>query len=301
MKTGNRSVIAAVSGFFLVFAALPAMLLPGGAAAADPFTVWTVGDICDDDNAAIDCADVADLVAGGWPGYFVPLGDNQYETGALSAFNRFYDPKVGAKLNRVTMPVVGNHEYRTTDAAGYFSYFGSAAGDPAKGYYSWTVDNWKLIVLNSNCGKINRICAYAKAESLWLRGQLAGPETCEILFDHHPPITDGEYAPGTKSVKAFWRRAYEARAELFVSAHDHGYQRFAPRRTDFTPAADGVRAVVVGTGGKSLYRFTATNRSEYRQATAFGALRLTLSDTGYSGAFISVDGVTMDSFSGTCS
>ena len=133
--------------------------------------MWAVGDICNDDNEAIDCADVADLVAADSPDYFVPLGDNQYETGALSAFNTYYHPKVGAKLNQVTQPVVGNHEYRTTNAAGYFSYFGAAAGDPAKGYYSWTAGNWKLIVLNSNCGKINRICAYAKAEAVWLRDQ----------------------------------------------------------------------------------------------------------------------------------
>lgn len=298
--TSHRRVIAAVSGLFVAFATLATTTLAGDAAATDPLTVWTVGDICDDDHAEIDCADVADLVAADVPDYFVPLGDIQYETGALSAFNTYYHPKVGAKLNQVTQPVVGNHEYRTTNAAGYFSYFGAVAGDPATGYYAWTAGNWKLIVLNSNCGKINRICAYGKAESLWLRDQLAGPETCEVIFDHHPPITDGEYAPGTTSVRGFWRRAYEARAELFVSGHDHGYQRFAPRRTDFSLASDGVRAVVVGTGGKSLYPFTTTDRSEYRQATDFGALRLTLSDTGYAGEFRNVTGATMDSFSGTC-
>jgi hypothetical protein len=298
--TGHRRVVAAISGLFLACATLATTTLAPGAEAADPFTVWTVGDICDDDHEAVDCADVGDLVAADSPDYFVPLGDNQYEIGSLSAFNTYYHPKVGAKLNQVTRPVVGNHEYRTANAAGYFSYFGAAAGDPAKGYYSWTAGNWKLIALNSNCAKINRICAYAKAESLWLRDQLAGPETCELIFAHHPPITDGEYAPGNTSVRGFWRRAYEARAELFVSGHDHGYQRFAPRRTDFSPASDGVRALVVGTGGKSLYPFTATNRSEYRQTTNFGALRLTLTDTGYAGDFVSVTGVTMDSFSGSC-
>jgi hypothetical protein len=298
--TSYRRVVAAISGLFLACATLATTTLAPGAEAADPFTVWTVGDICDDDNEAVDCADVGDLVAADSPDYFVPLGDNQYEIGSLSAFNTYYHPKVGSKLNQVTRPAVGNHEYRTANAAGYFSYFGAAAGDPAKGYYSWTAGNWKLIVLNSNCAKINRVCGYGKAEALWLRDQLAGPETCEVVFDHHPPITDGEYAPGTTSVRGFWRRAYEGRAELFVSGHDHGYQRFAPRRTDFSLASDGVRALVVGTGGKSLYPFTATNRSEYRQTTSYGALRLTLTDTGYSGDFVSVSGVTMDSFSGTC-
>ena len=214
MSTTRRAV-ATVSGFVML-AAMATTLLPGGASAADPVTVWAVGDICDDDNEAIDCADVGDLVAAGSPDYFVPLGDIQYEKGALTAFNKYYDPKVGAKLNSVTKPVVGNHEYRITNAADYFSYFGSSAGDPTKGYYSWTVGNWRLVVLNSNCAKIGGICGYPKAEGLWLRDQLAGPETCEVIFAHHPPITDGEYAPGISSMKGFWRRAYEARAELFV-------------------------------------------------------------------------------------
>ena len=79
-------------------ATMATTLPPGDAAVADPFTIWTVGDICDDDNEALDCADVGDLVAAGSPDYFVPLGDIQYEKGALSAFNRFYHPKVDAKL-----------------------------------------------------------------------------------------------------------------------------------------------------------------------------------------------------------
>jgi hypothetical protein len=32
----------------------------------------------------------------------------------------------------------------------------------------------------------------------------------------------------------------------------------------------------------------------------FGAVRLSLSATGYSGEFVNINGVTMDSFSGSC-
>jgi hypothetical protein len=283
-----------------VLSASPGFVVPTSAA-ADTFTLWTVGDICDDDHAPIpDCADVGDLIDNASPGYFVPLGDNQYENGALANFNTFYQPKVGAKLNDVTRPVVGNHEYTTAGAAGYYAYFGAKAGDPAKGYYSWTHGNWTMVVLNSNCAKIADGCGYTGPQSVWLRAQLAQPATCEIVFDHHPPITDGKYRPGVANTKGFWRRAYEGRAELFLSGHDHGYQRFAPRNTAFAKVGDGVRAVVVGTGGKSFYPFDSTMRSEYRQDTAFGALRLTLTDTAYTGAFVNVDGITMDSFSGVC-
>jgi hypothetical protein len=121
------------------------------------------------------------------------------------------------------------------------------------------------------------------------------------LFNHHPPITDGWYAPGVTNQRGFWRRAVEGKAELFLSGHDHAYQRFAPRHAAFRRAQGHVRALVVGTGGKSSYPFGATNRSRYRQSTDFGALRLTLTDSGYAGAFVNVIGARMDSFSGRCS
>lgn len=306
--TRTQRLVVPLAPAALVLAIVVALALRDDAEAVDPdaptsLTVWTVGDLCDDDNAPLDCADVGALVDQAEPDYFVPLGDIQYENGALEKFNAYYDPKVGSRLNDVTKPLPGNHEYwgRTSVAAGYYSYFGSAAGDPRKGYYSWSVGGWKLIVLNSNCGKIADGCGYTLPQATWLRDQLAGPETCEVVFNHHPPITDGKYAPGISNQKGFWRRAVEGKAELFVSGHDHGYQRFAPRNASLAPAAGGVRPLVVGSGGKSFYPFTGTNRSEYRQSSKFGALRLTLAGAGYSGAFVNVDGITMDAFTGTCS
>jgi hypothetical protein len=273
-----------------------------GATAARPgLVVWTVGDLCDDDNDVPGCETVADLVAADpTASYFVPLGDNQYQNGSLSNYEAYYHPKVGAKLNAITKPIPGNHEYVTPEAAGYYDYFGVKAGDPDKGYYSVSSDGWRLIFLNSRCRAFDDGCDYTSAQAEWLDDQLQGPETCEIVFTHYPPISDGEYAPGILRMGGFWRHAQQNHAELFISGHDHGYQRFAPRGAAFTEDADGVTPVVVGTGGKSLYDFSPINRSEYRQDTKFGALRLSLTPTGYSGEFVNINGTTMDSFSGSC-
>ena len=73
----------------------------------------------------------------------LPLGDIQYECGSTTAFAQSYDPTWG-KMKSITHPVPGDKDYAltggadcpTTAGAGYYSYFGSAAGDPAKGYYS---------------------------------------------------------------------------------------------------------------------------------------------------------------------
>src|SRR5204862_5178406 len=66
------------------------------------------------------------------------LGDNQYESGSLAAFKASYDPTWG-RVYAMTHPALGNHEYETSGASGYFSYFGSAAGEAGKGYYSYNV------------------------------------------------------------------------------------------------------------------------------------------------------------------
>ncbi|MGI8901487.1 MAG: hypothetical protein ACR2HA_11295, partial [Nocardioides sp.] len=90
------------------------------------------------------------------------------------------------------------------------------------------------------------------------------------------------------------------RAELFVSGHHHSYQRFSPRNAAYAPATDGVVPIVSGTGGKSFSAFGTANRSEYRQNTEHGAMRLNLSPSSYSGSFVNIDGETMDSFAGSC-
>ena len=65
------------------------------------------------------------------PGRVITLGDNAFEDGTAQEFADCYEPTWGRHKNR-TRPAVGNHEYQTPDAAGYFGYFGAAAGDPDK-------------------------------------------------------------------------------------------------------------------------------------------------------------------------
>jgi hypothetical protein len=87
------------------------------------------------------------------PGTVLTLGDNAYETGTAAEFQNCYEPTWGRHKAR-THPSVGNHEYGTTDATGYYNYFGAAAGDPSKGYYSFDVGAWHLVAINSMCGEI---------------------------------------------------------------------------------------------------------------------------------------------------
>lgn len=291
------ALVAGVAGIALV-AAVNAS--PDGEAVENGAAIfWAIGDVCDNDNAPTDCADVGELI-GDDPSKdgLLMLGDGQYDRGTLSEYNTWYDAKMG-HLNGITRPVPGNHEYASGSASGYFNYFGDRAGDPAKGYYSFTVNGWRIIALNTTCGKVAGGCAYTGPQSTWLRDQLALSEDCELVFGHHPYISDGEYYPGIAGMKSFFRRAVAGRAEMFLSGHDHNYQRFAARDVNRAPSSSGVQQIVVGNGGTSLYGFQA-NRTVARDASAFGALRLALSDSSYRGEMRSITGATLDAFSGSC-
>ncbi len=81
---------------------------------------------------------------GSIPGTVFTAGDNAYQEGTLYQFNHCYDPTWGLYEAR-TKPAVGNHEYRTPGASGYFDYFGARAGRPGKGYYSYNRGAWHVI------------------------------------------------------------------------------------------------------------------------------------------------------------
>lgn len=271
--------------------------------AVDGTVVWVVGDLCDNDDAVLDCDDVGQLIANdAETDAVLALGDLQYENGSLANFNRFYNPKmgVGKGLWGKTYPAPGNHEYVTDGAAGYFDYWQSRAGDRSRGYYGVTLGGWQVVAANSNCAEVGG-CGASSAQGRYIANYLDRAGNCELVFDHHPAFSDGGQGDSVEG-KALFKVTYQNRGELFLSGHDHNYQRFAPRRPDGTVSTSvGVRQFVVGTGGIDLRGYKPDRqRTEYRQNTKFGALRLTLTSIGYTARFVSISGTTMDTASGTC-
>jgi hypothetical protein len=256
-------------------------------AAADPVLVGA-GDIagCDttDDEQT---AKLLDNIAG----TVFTLGDNAYNSGTAAEFSNCYEPTWGRHKAR-TKPSVGNHEYLTSGASGYFNYFGAAAGDPKKGYYSYDRGEWHVIVLNSNCSYVS--CAVGSAQEQWLRADLAAHQNkCTLAYWHAPLFSSGDHGNST-SVRPFWNALYQANADLVLSGHDHDYERFAPQRPDGTlDTARGIREFVVGTGGTYLRPFgTIKPNSQSRNATAHGVLKLTLHSGSYEWKFVPVVGKT---------
>ena len=121
------------------------------------------------------------------------LGDLAYPTGTADQFKHCYDPVWGSFKNR-TYPVPGNHEYMTAGAAGYFEYFGAAAGDPTKGYYSYDLGSWHIVALNSNCDPIGG-CDAGSPQEQWLQADLAAhPNACTLAYMHFPLYSSGRMA-----------------------------------------------------------------------------------------------------------
>jgi hypothetical protein len=177
--------------------------------------------------------------------------------------------------------VPGNHEYETRDAAGYYAYFGPAAG-PTRSYYSFDVGAWHLIALNSNCSAVGG-CSVGSPQVGGVRADLASHSAlCVLAFWHHPRFSSGSYGTDT-TYSAFWQALYDAEADVVLVGHDHDYERFAPQ----TPSGDldlerGIREFVVGTGGKSQRPFsTILPNSQARNATTFGILELGLGASAY--------------------
>ncbi|HEU5183561.1 MAG TPA: PKD domain-containing protein [Gemmatimonadaceae bacterium] len=263
--------------------------------AGSPAMMVTAGDIavCGEPND-----EATALLLDGLPGTVVPAGDNVYEDGTAADFANCYEPSWGRHKAR-TRPVAGNHEYDTPNAAGYFGYFGAAAGDPDKGYYSFDVGNWHVVVLNSNIP-----VSAGSPQEQWLRADLAASATaCQVAVWHHPRFTTniGRNTDGT--LKPLWDALYVAGAELIINGHDHSYQRYAPQ----TPAgvrddAQGIRQITVGTGGAALAGFGSQQSNvEARNSETFGVLQLTLRSDGYDWKFVPVAGQTFtDEGSGTC-
>ena len=234
-------------------------------------------------------------------GTIAPLGDIAYGYGSTANFSECFDPSWGRHRARMR-PAVGNHEYMTAAGAPYFSYFGAAAGDPARGYYSYNLGAWHVVVLNSNCDRVS--CAAGSAQERWLRADLtASGQRCTLAYWHHPLFTSGANHAGLTAVRPLYRALYDAGAEVVLAGHNHQYERFAPLAPDgaYDPAR-GIRSFVVGTGGGSHYPFgTVTRYSEARNSTAYGFLRLTLRSTSYSWQFVPEPGKTyQDSGTGTC-
>jgi len=236
------------------------------------------------------------------PGVVITIGDNAYPDGSAADFTRCYAPSWGRHKAR-TRPTPGDHDYVTPGASGYFDYFGAAAGDRGKGYYSYELGEWHIVALNSVIAN-----GPTSEEVRWLRADLAASrKRCILAYFHHPRFfSSTSTAPGggvNDYERTFWDVLYQAGAAIVLNGDQHHYERFAPQTPDgLLDFATGIREFVVGTGGADLSAPTSIRaHSEVRNGDTFGVLKLTLAAGRYAWEFIPSAGQRFrDSGRGVC-
>lgn len=232
-------------------------------------------------------------------GIVFTTGDNVYPDGSAANFTNCYEPSWGAFKER-TRPVVGNHEYlNNPGAAPYFAYFGDNAGPPGLGWYRYDAGTWRIYALTSECGP-SSTCAAAQLE--WLSRDLAAePHLCVAALWHRPRFSTGGHGNSTRMANVL-QLLHDNGADVVITGHDHGYQRFAPSNADGeADPLTGIRQFVAGMGGAGLYQFASDHPLiETRDNTTHGVLRLDLAPGSYTWEFMGSDGPYTDGGGGTC-
>lgn len=235
------------------------------------------------------------------------LGDNVYPSGSARDFERCWKPSWGDSTKHIMKwirPSPGNHEHDTEWAAPYYRYFGARAGEPDKGYYSYTAGEWHVVVLNSVLAVSGRVSAAdRRRQEEWLREELARhPALCTAAYWHHPRFSSGTHGGETR-MEPIWRILHGAGVDLAFVGHDHHYERFLPQGPDgMLDTLRGITQILVGTGGGTLrgLRRPYARNSATRIQGHFGVLKVTLGAGGYQHVFLDVSGHVWDRGGGKC-
>ena len=294
---GRRSVWTAV-GAVIVAAALvrSGLVLRASVSAFQPWLgsgailIAAVGDGGGVNSS--NAANVSNLILGQQPDILLYLGD-VYEKGTASEFSTYYEPTYG-RLKAITNPVVGNHEYLTTNAAGYFGYWG---GIPS--YYSYDTGGWHLVALNSVGSRAGVVPGSSQYN--WLVNDLNTRSLpCTLVYYHHPRYSVGPQGDITW-MKDIWPLLASKGVDVVLAGHDHSYQRWKPLDGGGNLAAGGVTSFVVGTGGHGTQAAARSDPRAAYFAKTYGALFLDLAPDNLAYRFVNLSGQPLDSGTVPCS
>ncbi len=268
------------------------------------FVLVGAGDIasCKDPEGARATAKLLEQI----PGTIFAAGDLAYERGSTAEFQNCYGSTWGEFKAR-TKPTLGNHEYVEPTASAYFKYWGAQAGPAGKGYYSFDLGSWHIVALNTNCAAQGLGgCGKGSPQEEWLRKDLGEhPDSCVLAYGHHALFSSGVFSSHAihPELRELWRDLYASHAALVLAGHEHSYERFAAQDPDgHADPVNGIREIVVGTGGRSHDPLGfAIDNSEVRNTDTYGVLKLTLTPGHYTWQFIPEEGKSFaDSGSGEC-
>jgi Calcineurin-like phosphoesterase len=286
---------------------------PAAAQTTPAVRVVVVGDISPPPAEARTYDHATAAIALGWNPHRILLpGDLQYETGLLADYRSTtgYAASWGRpQLYDRSCPAFGNHEYYHPGpgAAGSFDYWRprlavcATAGHPGQAYYAFDLNGWRIYALSADCARSDGTgptCGPGSAQLTWLQNDLAAnPRRCSLAFFHQGRWGSGFFADDPV-LQPIWAALHHAHVDLTLNGHEHHYARFGPLNDAgvLQSTGAGIRAIVIGTGGRSLLgqRNAGHPGIRYRDFAHYGVLRLTLTPTTWASEFARTDGVVAD-------
>lgn len=291
----------------------PSALPSAIAVRADELVLVGAGDIAScstkaDEATGVQVERVLAASANAWA---FTTGDNVYPNGTMEEFRRCYEPAWGRFKSR-TLPAVGNHDWRTPNAAGFRATFAGRFTQDGPLWYAQDVEGvdvdgqpvkWRVVVLDSDCDLID--CGPQSKQAKWLKSELLHQklvgQQCSVVLFHHPRFSSGPHGDAT-FMAPMWKDMAEAGVDLVLAGHDHIYERFPAMTADgAVDVVKGMPSITIGTGGKSHYPAPfARQHSLTMSNDKDGVLVLRLTGQGWTGAMWSTDGAIADVHTGRC-
>jgi len=234
---------------------------------------------------------VSNLVKGWNPEFIITLGDNNYELGEQSTidinigyyYQEFIYPYAGIygsgdTVNRF-FPSLGNHDWYTSQAAAYLSYFTLPGNER---YYDFVKGNVHFFSIDSDPNEPDGIDSNS-VQGLWLKNALANStQKWNIVYFHHPPFSSAQHGSQAYMQWPFKRWG----ATTVMAGHDHTYERIM---------IDSLLYFVNGLGGKSIYSFNSVvPGSQLRYNNNYGAMLINSYSDSMVFKFYSVSGNQRD-------
>ena len=134
-------------------------------------------------------------------------------------------------------------------------------------------------------------CDAGSPQYEWFVDELeAAGDTCVLVAMHEPRFNGGKNGESPEVADLF-EAAYDHGVDLMLTGDEHSYERFHPMNPNGELDPDGVRLIIAGMGGRSLYVDSDTLETSAKQIDGqFGVLYLELHPDHYTFEFVPAEG-----------
>jgi predicted phosphodiesterase len=271
-----------------VFAGLIISTLVSPAQADSSVTIVAVGDVARAGGAQ---AKTAALTKNLKPSQVLLIGDLAYQKGSDKEFKKYFLPAWKQILSK-SWAVPGNHEYGTTNAAGYRNVITKYSMPSTDGNLWWVkqTSNWSVIGLDSEAltGDTG-----TKQLSFLRQALLENDGRPTIVTWHRPTFSRGYHGDQTDTQQIWDLVSADKDVKLVLWGHDHNYEQVERTIASGTANEHKVNTIVVGTGGADLRACNTPNipgELICGKKNNYGVLELTLNTNSYSWSFQNVNG-----------